>query len=420
MGNTKPPPFITSAHGAVIINCAAVFVMDENYTTTLGSAPNRSWGFWLGKTLGKTLRNSIPEYLIDYAKRKTGRHSIAYETAMGIANRKRKRPSVPGSFWMGGIPKREASRKKIKVTQPKASAGSGPITTQQDYKISRGRKRLNKRQKRWKSFVRKVQKAETANDKTHFLVEANNAAAAISGTAGISLQQVCPTTASGDDYNFQLSAVGNIVTGPLLFVDNLYQQKSVTTVAAGTVNVRTTLNDLKYKLLGASCTISWKNFTAQTIFVDIYECVASQNIIDANFATARQAWQYCLANNSESDQLVARTTLLTTFTGCTPYQAPGFAKYWKIIKKTRVLCASGSKTNYTYYTKSRMINNAKVVGHYATKGLTKDLIIVANPTFNGDTIAAATQIGIEWSKSYAIKMDDIAGLQTQWAYQIPY
>lgn len=389
--------------------------MDQIYTQPelFGPPPNRSWAFWIGKNLGKSFLTAIPEYLIEYAKKASGRNSIAYETMAKLYKRafaKRKQ------IVLNPPP---AKKRRLNDSHPNRLPRQGPLTSQNDFMIKRGKKRLTKRQKRWKKFVRRVHKAETANDKTHFMVEANNAFAQIVGTAGFLVQDVFNNSSAGDDYNLLLSSVGNVVTGPLLFVDNLRLQKSVTTVAVGTVPTTTDLKDLRYSLLGAACTISWRAKSLSSLFVDIYECVAAQDIIDSQFATAKQAWEQCLTANGESDQTTTRAKLTYNFTGCTPYQAPGFAKYWKILKKTRVLCAASSKTNYTYYTKGRFINNAKVVGQYATKGLTKDLIIVANPTFHGD-VTAVPQIDLEWSKSYALKMEDVPGLQTQWAYQVPY
>lgn len=359
----------------------------------------------------------IPNRLINYAKKETGRSSLAYELAMAIA-RKRKRMGKPSAVDES---LRTVKLRKIAAkarSKSGASGGGGPITTQFDYKVSRGKKRLSKRQKRWKSFVKKVHKAENANDKTHFLVEGNNGAAAVVGTVGRSLQQVFPSTAVGNDFNLQLAPVGNNASGPLLFIENLIQQKSVEGVV-GLLPVAKILQDVRYRLLGASCTISWKNVTANNIFVDVYECIATQDISNVLFATARDAWINSLATATETDQLAVRQTLTSGFSGSNPYQAPGFLKYWKVVKKTRVLCGPAAKTNYTYFTKGRMINNNSAVGKYALKGLTKDLIIIANPTYNGDT-AAVNQIEVEWSKSYAVKVDDMPGLQSQWAYQIPY
>lgn len=324
---------------------------------------------------------SIPAALISYAKKHSGRSSLAYE----LMARFRKRQLPVNRKRKGTYPIVLNPPAKRRRMNPGAPSG-GPITTQRDVKVTRGRKRLSRGQKRWKRFVKKVNKATDANEKTHFLMEANNAYATITGTMAFDVQDVMTTSTSGDDYNLLLSSVGNIATGPCLFINNLRQQKPTTGTAS--TAVATDFNNLKYKLLGASCTVSFLTKSTASMFVDIYECVAASDITNANYGTAQLAWDSCLDNNTELDQLGVRASLVYTFTGCTPYQAPGFNKWWKIIKKTRIICPASSKTNYTYYTKAKYINNAKTIGQYATKGLTKDLIIVANPTFHGDVLAA--------------------------------
>lgn len=324
-------------------------------------------------------------------------------------------------YYKGG--KRKGGRgplppSKRRRTGPAPGRGSrgGPITTQQDYKVSRGKKRLSKKQKSWKKFVKKVHSATEQNDKTHFLVEAHDTDLGVAGTLGIQQQQMAVTSAAIGDLNLQLSPVGNIATGPGKFVTNLVQQKDVTTVAGGTVGTVTAFKDLRYKLLGASCTLSWKNDMAYNMYADVYECLAASDITDSTFSTARAAFINCLNLNGQLDQTGGYAKLTTTQSGCTPYQAPGFGKYWKIIKKTRVLCTPGSVTNYTYFTRPKVIHNAVVTGQYATKGLTKDIIFIANPTYNGAT-TVATVFRLEWSKCYALKVYEMPGLQAQWAYQ---
>jgi len=349
---------------------------------------------------------SVPAALLAYAKKVTGRHSIAYELMARLLKKrgfgKRKQISLPSND-------RPAKRRKI-------GGNGGPITTQSDFKSFSGKKRLTKRQKKWKTFVKKVHKATDQNDKTHFLQEAHNANLGILGTIGIQFQQVVVTSTGASDINLQLSAVGNVATGPGRFVTNLIQQKSVSTVAVGTTATTTPFKDVKYKLLGASCTFSMKNDTTSNMYIDVYECVAASNITDSVFSTAREAWVQCLLLNGQVDQTAGFTKLTLTQSGATPYQAPGFGRYWKIIKKTRVFTTPSSITNYTFFTKPRFINNSVETGRFATKGLTKDIIIVTNPTFNGDTIVV-NLFDIEWSKSYAVKLDDMPGLQAQWAYQ---
>jgi len=385
--------------------------IDQGFTTTLG---NR----YIHKPWWKSIRPSpyLPvELLLNRAKKLSGRSSLAYEMAFG---RKRTRSMAfnPGR----GTPQiplmvRPAKRRRIGGgTRTKTPAPGGPITAQYDYKVSRGIKRLTKGQRKWKKFVKKVQKASNDNDKSHFLVEANNANSIALGIVGIEFQAPFVTLPNSVDSDLRLSPVGDIGQGPLKFINNLIQQKSVTTIAAGTVATAASLDEVKYKLNGAVCTLSIKNLVALSFF-DIYECVANNNITDINHATAYQSWEQCGAN-AEPDQTGGYQKLDFQHSGCTPYMAPQFGQWWKIIKKTRVLMGVGQKINYSYFTRKRQIQNEKVIGQYATKGLTKDLIIVHNPTYNGDN-TTAQQYNIEWSKCYSVKLPGVPGLQTQWAYK---
>lgn len=312
---------------------------------------------------------------------------------------------------------RPYSNKKRKTSNSKGPS-SGPITAQRDFATSFSRSKPSRGGRKWKSFVRKVKKATEDNDKTHFLVEANSVAVTVTGTVALDVQEVVGSTYTAVKNNFQLSAVGNIATGPGKMADNLIYQPSVDTVAAGTTNVTAPIKAIDYNLLGACMTLSFKTQVVNPMYVDIYECVAASHITDTNFASAYLAWVAC-ALQSEVDLSLAHTKLTASFTGSTPYQAPGFGKYWKILKKTRVLCGPGTKTNYTFFTGKRHVQNAKELNRYATKGLTKDLIIVANPTYHGD-VGAITQLTIEWSKNYNLKLHDVSGTQTQWAYQATY
>lgn len=70
----------------------------SNFTTSLGADVPRNTNLPLKflKGLARGTIRSIPDYLINYAKQQTGRHSIAYELMAKIRKRafgmKRKRP----------------------------------------------------------------------------------------------------------------------------------------------------------------------------------------------------------------------------------------------------------------------------------------------------------------------------------------
>lgn len=383
---------------------------DQGYTVPNLGPGKSSYPWWLPN------RYSAAQFLINRAKKLSGRTSIGEEAYMAF---KRKRAySNPfggrsSSYWAGGArpAKRMKTNPKRMMKRP-TNFKPPAITQEHDVSVSRGSKRTSKGQRRWKKFVKKVQKATDDNDKTQFLVEANGQLMNVIGNTAQYQQGNVNTLADGSEYDMRLGAIGDIARGPLRFINNLIQQKP--DQGTGSTHTKAAIEEVRYKLELAVMTLGIKNLIAQS-FVDIYECVANTNITDSDYATAQLAWTQC-ALNSQTDQTLTYTKLTPIFSGATPYMAPQFGQWWKILKKTRVLMGTGQKVNYTFFVKKRHIQNEKVIGHYATKGVTKDLIIVHNPTYNTDN-TVAQQLNLEWSKSYGVKLPGIAGLQTQWAVQ---
>lgn len=319
------------------------------------------------------------------------------------------------------LPRRGSTSKRRKLNPtPRAAnqAGSGPITSQSDVKSSRGFKKLSRKQRIWKNFVKKVHKAETSNEKTHFLIEVHNDPISVLGIVGTQYQQPVFTTASADETNLILNSVGNVATGPARFAAAILEAQPSVTTAAQTPRAAAEINQV-FTVTYANCTISIENVAATQTYVDIYECVAATHIHNATYSSARAAWVECLTQTVD-DYTGISQSLVNTTSGATPYQAPNFFKYWKVVKKTRILMTTNEIVNYRYSCRKNVhVINDKQRGRYATKGVTKDLIIVANPTYNGDT-TVDPQLKIEWSKSYGIKYPDMQGIQVQLANSFQY
>lgn len=323
------------------------------------------------------------------------------------------RHPTPSSSRRSSIRKTSKSR-----SGSKNIAGSTPITTQTDVRVSRGRKRLSKKAVSWKKFVSKVHKAGTANEKTQFLHEYNSANLQVSGIASITKQEVVGTSAAATKSNLLLGSYGNNVTGPATVIQDLSIQPGASTVAGGTTGIAGNVKTLNYHVTFARANVSLENQSASSMFVDIYECIAAQHITDGAYASGQAAWGQCLSLVN-TDYIGSFSNASQATTGQTPYSAPNFFKWWKIIKKTRIILQLNEKTNYLYYGKPHYVNNAKELGRYATKGVTKDLIIVANPTFSGD-VAVINQLNIEWNKDYHMKVPGLAGTQTQFSWDQGY
>jgi len=295
---------------------------------------------------------------------------------------------------------------------PGGRAGGGPITQYQDYNISRGRKKKTKRQVQWKKFVRKVDKAVKDNDRTHTMVEAPDVKLDVTvGLGAPNTQNAWVLDYSAPEEDLRLSSPGIAGWGVGRFVTELIANKLSATDAAPTAAGS---KSRFYTITNSHMTVSIKNVSAVPVHYDIYELIAAQDINNDNilYNTGYKAWLQCLADTNTMDPLTAPTTkLLPSFAGATPYQATTFQKWWKILKKTRVVIAAGQNVNFEIFGGKAKISTVKQNGLWATKGLTKDLIIVSNPTFNSDT-AAGVQSTMEWTKTYHIKLPDMQGTQT--------
>lgn len=379
-------------------------VQSRNFWRT-GAFLSRNWKYI--NNIGSALRYGPLAALVNYGRTHSGRKSIGEEAMSSSSYWLRQLTRKKAGVKRPGAPIRKPAPKRKKPTAP---SRSGPITTQRDVRVTRGSKKINRKQRRWKSFVKKVHRAETSNEKTQFLTEVVSASFTITGTTGPEKQQPMVSSASGDKTNLMLNPVGNATTGPQRYWSTLAAQPSITT-AASAPREATQVNQF-FKVAYANCTVSIENVAPTSSYVDIYECVAASNITDANYASAYAAFDKCLTT-SIGDFVAAINKLTVTTSGATPYQAPNFFRYWKIIKKTRLLMTTNEIVNYTFRGKSNVgVSNNKVIGQYATKGVTKDLIIIANPTYNGDT-TAVTQLKVEWTKNYGIKYPDMQGIQIQ-------
>jgi len=307
--------------------------------------------------------------------------------------------------------------KRPRYTAKSGGAGKN-LTKQRDVTSSRRRKPSAKNRK-WKSFVSKVNKAVLSNDKTHHLLEhPSNVTTVVAVAIGPAVQYIVPTT-MGTDADFTLLTPGFGTSGVAKFV-NLLKTNLLIPTLAGSVPTIGQNQFQKYFVTNCHMTIAIRNTTNnQNIHVDIYECLANQDIntAEVNWNTAQKAWAQQLTDTNVIDAAGATgAKSVQTDSGCTPYNAPLFQKYWKILKKTRVWLGPDDYVNHEVYGAKANVGVATVVGDYATKYKTKDLLIVVNPTENDRTAVSDQLIAIEWTKNYSIKFPDMQGTQSVYSW----
>lgn len=168
--------------------------------------------------------------------------------------------------------------------------------------------------------------------------------------------------------------------------------------------------------------------TPENIMVDVYLCVAARDIptADVEHNTAYNCWINCLDDASEfyEPDVTAPFGVLPKLnigiSGTTPYQAPSFSKYWRITGVKTFHLNKDEIATFSYNSKS-FINFAKWENSQCKKGVTRDLIIIACPTYgssidNSQNPEARRILDIEWTKHYHYR---VPGAQAFGGLQVP-
>lgn len=340
-----------------------------------------------------------------YAKTVVAGGAIATGTAASksiMPSRKRKQPKI-------GFP----ARKRPRIEAPsKAAPGKGSLNKENLIVTHRRKKFQNPRKRRWKKFVRRVKKAETYADNFINIEEFNDAVLTynyVAGDVGPQFQEVVATDrATGLPQLLMLGPTGFTTDGPNRMVTDMADEFMNT---AGTIiENRLTADQQKYLITMSTLDITIKGNSTASIVVDIYECLAKCDISSNVYQDAFTAWSTSMGNMSLcSNGTGTKPTIFTT--GATPYDCSDFHKYWKILSKKRLLLEAGQKQNLQYFGYRGWVSNSSSLNKLAMKGKTKDFILVLNPTYNGDAVAAANAITFEWTKNYHIKIPEMPGVQ---------
>lgn len=310
--------------------------------------------------------------------------------------------------------------KRLRTGNRPRGGGSRVVTQQHDVSTSRNKRKMPAQKKRWVKFVKKIDKAITYNDALCVLLENTSTQLVATTAVGSKFQNVVFSDAVNKAYDLRLGAFGSDTSGLRRFLVELRDKQVSAFSGANVTRVREVQANLKEQELyikNSTMTLSIKNTTdlvsggyngskPSVVYVDIYECVTRDDIADPTCRTAFNTWggnllQTTGPNTVNTGETIFWEQIEYDTSGCTPYQSPGFGKYWKILKRTRISIGTGQKANYTMSGFKGKVQFAEDMnGVSLSKGKVKDLIIIVNPTYNGDIVAEQKPVLIEWSKTY--------------------
>lgn len=123
-----------------------------------------------------------------------------------------------------------------------------------------------------------------------------------------------------------------------------------------------------------------------TLIIDLYQFVAVQDITDPALGNPVAAMVY-LGNNYEAN---GGSAISVNRQGVTPWDFPGLAKYWKVVKKQRVMIPKSpsdalySLRQFDMGNRKGWYNQAKFQGKQAVKGRTMYWALCVNPIPNDE------------------------------------
>lgn len=350
--------------------------------------------------------------------------------AAGLYNmyKRKRRGSTARSYK-----RRRTARQTARM--PKRSAGI--LTTQHDYKQSRTKRRISKKQRRHIKFVQKVDSAISENRGLISLIETSLADQVLSvGVApqnyGAQKQLIIPSFGISTVGGFRLGLYTSTggASGVRKLIEELvdHGREVVRKDTAGppytsSAPIFKNLNDQEFYLRACSANVAFRNLYAIPLYFDIYECVSKCDINPSTYITAQGCWDALLSTVDQSNATSgsgAKTyvTARADDSGSTPYTCPEFGKYWKILKKTRTQIPAGGVINYSYSGyKGKVKYSEDFPSDKLKAGKVKDLICILCPTFNPFAVGDNATEVLEWqvTKNYWINWKDAPGKNIQFA-----
>lgn len=300
-------------------------------------------------------------------------------------------------------------------------APSYTVTQQRDVKTQyRKRKRISGKQRKFQKFAKKVKKAINSKTPLTSYFESNGV-----------VQKVF-STLSTLGTQFQFPFVSSDLGARDLRLMEYSQVKGFGTVLQGLNNV--TIDNADSVVIRSTDIADW-NFTMNAIMqitiknvypaqapgepavimVDVYECVAAQDMGPNNIhRTAYSSWTNNLSTNQQI-RGIGMGVPVPEYSGCTPWDAPEFGQYWKVLNKQRIELGPGQLASTTLKTGFKKISFAKWSGKEVKRGVTKDVLIVACPVRGGDIQSSTDILEIDFTKNYHMRVPDInVGVQSNW------
>lgn len=290
----------------------------------------------------------------------------------------------------GGIAFKSSFSNSGTRTRRKFTSGRG-VTTQRDSRVIYQKRRMPAgRRRRWKRFVKRSTFVLNKNLGTQSMV--------YNSTYTQNPSILSPNDAAYTSLALY-SANGALYNQDLYNIFNYYS----TNYPRVLMNFKSAVLDLTLQ----NYTDEGEEPTPTAIELDIYQIVTRRSIPTNEATTFSTLYE---TGFTKAAGYGGAPALVATNRGATPFQAPLFTSFVKVIKKTKYFIPPGGTITYQMRdAKERRITGDHITENFAFKGITRGILIVyKNTTSNG--ILPKIRIGATRTYAFVIpRKEDVAG-----------
>lgn len=295
--------------------------------------------------------------------------------------------------------------------EERGTAPAGTVTTQHDISRVFKKRKISKAKIRKIRFAKKVEAATRHDQPFSAMSQTCLTPIFLVKSTIVNSSEQWATTAAGDQVALTMN-YGQLTssTGDLPRMMDFWRDPATMTGGTGATGAPAIADAQNFKIhLGHQrFHLNVTNVSTFPLTYDIYQFVAAQDISDANYASPATAWTYLLTNVSET-----RATFkpFPESNGQTPLDVPEFGRYWRLLKKDRVLLGGAGTTDVVMTgLHPRVVERSRLQGTYAVKGLTQAFLVVAGigdttnlPDGSGGLVYNITRI--TWNKIWHFTTD---------------
>jgi len=261
------------------------------------------------------------------------------------------------------------------------AAPKGTVTAHHDLSRVFKKRKISKSKIRKIKFAKRVQQAQSSDQPFSTFSQTCDQVVTFVKNTNVQSSEQWASTNPGNQNSFMINYGANLYpSGDLPRMMDYWRDPLLFTpvgAGGGAIGAPSQAHPQNFKLhLGHHrFNINVTNVAPAALTYDIYQFVAAQDISDGNYQSPAQAWSYLMA---QEDTVRDGLKPVPESNGLTPLDVPEFGRYWRLLKKDRVLLSANGGTTDIQMTglHPRVVERGRLIENFAVKGLTQAFLVI--------------------------------------------